>query len=182
MSFVMYYVAKAMLDDLGEINLIEILLIVPMLIHVLLQALFEAMAAIGLVLGIGCTMTGAVCLILTAPYFRRISEVRNVRAANFGKLPGEFLWEMYQSGELNEYDYKIELLNNMRITRSQKGLTPIAPVRPPVPVEPPVQRSAAQKCLRGVLYVLLGIAAAIVSLVIAFAALSAMIWLGLYLM
>ena len=120
-----YFYAKSLLDELGEVSWVEVLFLIPALIHALLQAILEALVFVGLSAGAPCFIGGIVLLILTASYKKRMDEVKFARRVNGGKLPGELLWEMYQSGEFDDAEYQRELSNNLKLTEMHKksGLT-----------------------------------------------------------
>ena len=112
--------AKDILDDIGEVTWVDVLFLIPALIHLLIEALLETILATSLILGLPCLIIGILLLILTFPYWKRISEVKSERLDNGGRLPGELMWEMYQNEELNKADYERELANNLRLTKKEK--------------------------------------------------------------
>jgi len=168
LNLIMFVVAKEWHDELGsDLSFWEVLLIIPMLIHIMLYLLFELLMVVGLIIGIPGTVSGIVLLILTAPYVNRLNEVAYVRKVNRGRLPGEFLIEMYENGELNDFDYRKELSNNLRLFRIAKmsGGGGIVPLNCPPP--PPSERSAAANFFIGLGKAIGGVVAVISALLLA---------------
>lgn len=117
----LFLIAWFLLDDFPQPTLVEIFLIIPLLIYLMVILLLEAVMATALLVGVPVLIGGIVCLVLILPSRKRMKELESIRNANFGKMPGEVLWDMLNNGELKDDEYRRELANNRRIVFEQRA-------------------------------------------------------------
>ena len=117
----LFFIAWLWLDDIPQPTMVEIFLIIPLLIYLMVILLLEAVMAAALLVGVPVFIGGIVCLVLIIPSRKRMKELESIRKANYGKMPGEVLWEMLNNGELKNDEYRRELANNRRIVFEQRA-------------------------------------------------------------
>ncbi len=121
LHLILFFCTKDWGKDLDNVSWIEIILIFPLILDALIYAFVETIRIFGLSLGLSCVIGGVTSLVLTFPYRKRFKEIKTLRRQNCGKLPDDFLMEMYQSGELNKVEYEKEIENNLKLSKEEKS-------------------------------------------------------------